>query len=450
MRSGYKKIYLFIKVLSLSWLILIIANSLKNHEKYYYDFYSIIINFIPFGICITLIAISFFLKDKEYRINIELSYFTLIFTYFFLEIFISVNDFRNYVFSLNHPREFHEKLIGKPVDKRKKYEIIDEIKKEQNQVYPLITPYMVLNKNPDIFPVNSISSSVLVSCNESGEWVYINSDNYGFRNSKETYDRDIDSIFIGDSYTWGACVKDNETIPVIFDKFLNQNSLNLGNVGNGPLLSLATLNEFGTYFSPKSIFYLFYDGNDFPSDLNLEKKNKVLASYLNNRFRQNLRGRLDYTNNFYKNIIEQAEKSDKDLSIKHHFKNFFSIKGFFNLSRIRNSLNSIKHNINNDYETLEIVFSNIKKTSDSLNAKAYFVYLPSWQTLSKVNNRFKSKSYKRIINLSKKYFSIIDMTPYLTNYKDFFYYKNSHYNAKGYELVAKIIADHVKKKEINK
>ena len=55
---------------------------------------------------------------------------------------------------------------------------------------------MVLNKNHDIFPVNSISSSVLVSCNESGEWVYINSDNYGFRNSKETYDRDIDSIFI--------------------------------------------------------------------------------------------------------------------------------------------------------------------------------------------------------------------------------------------------------------
>ena len=115
---------------------------------------------------------------------------------------------------------------------------------------------------------------------------------------------------------------------MIFDKFLNQNSLNLGNVGNGPLLSLATLNEFGTYFSPKSIFYLFYDGNDFPSDLNLEKKNKVLASYLNNRFRQNLRGRLDYTNNFYKNIIEQAEKSDKDLSIKHHFKIFFN-KRFF-------------------------------------------------------------------------------------------------------------------------
>ena len=83
MRSGYKKIYLFIKVLSLSWLILIIANSLKNHEKYYYDFYSIIINFIPFGICITLIAISFFLKDKEYRINIELSYLHLFLLTFF-------------------------------------------------------------------------------------------------------------------------------------------------------------------------------------------------------------------------------------------------------------------------------------------------------------------------------------------------------------------------------
>ena len=324
MRSGYKKIYLFIKVLSLSWLILIIANSLKNHEKYYYDFYSIIINFIPFGICITLIAISFFLKDKEYRINIELSYFTLIFTYFFLEIFISVNDFRNYVFSLNHPREFHEKLIGKPVDKRKKYEIIDEIKKEQNQVYPLITPYMVLNKNPDIFPVNSISSSVLVSCNESGEWVYINSDNYGFRNSKETYDRDIDSIFIGDSYTWGACVKDNETIPVIF--MFESKLIKSCNVAMAYYYHWRHWMSLNLLFAKIDLLFILWR-KWFSIGLKPWKKEQGV-SILFNRFRQNLRGRLDYTNNFYKNIIEQAEKSDKDLSIKHHFKNFFSIKFF--------------------------------------------------------------------------------------------------------------------------
>ena len=105
--------------------------------------------------------------------------------------------------------------------------------------------------------IKSLSNSVLVACKEAGEWVHTLSDKYGFRNLNEKYNQTIENIFLGDSYTWGACVNDNKTVQALFDKSTGSNSLNLGNVGNGPLLALATLNEFGSLFTPKSIFYLF-------------------------------------------------------------------------------------------------------------------------------------------------------------------------------------------------
>ena len=74
-------------------------------------------------------------------------------------------------------------MLGKPVDKRSKVEIINQFK-ENNIMYSHISPYMVINKNNDFFPVNSISNSTLIACNEGGEWVNIISDKYGFRNKK--------------------------------------------------------------------------------------------------------------------------------------------------------------------------------------------------------------------------------------------------------------------------
>ena len=97
--------------------------------------------------------------------------------------------------------------------------------------------------------------------------------------------------------------------------------MNLGNVGNGPFLALASLKEFGISFT-KSIIYLFYDGNDFPSDLNHEKKNPNLLSYLEKDFNQNLINRIKETDNYYKKIIEETPREEEKLTILQHFKNF--------------------------------------------------------------------------------------------------------------------------------
>ena len=63
------------------------------------------------------------------------------------------------------------------------------------------------------------------------------------------YNQKIDSVFVGDSYTWGSCVKDNQTIQAVFDRFNNSNSLNLGNIWEW------TISGFGLI---ERIWYFFF------------------------------------------------------------------------------------------------------------------------------------------------------------------------------------------------
>ena len=154
-------------------------------------------------------------------------------------------------------------------------------------------------------------------------------------------------------------------------------------------------------FHQKSIIYLFYDGNDFPSDLNHEKKNQIFLSYLKKDFNQNLINRIKETDNYYKKIIEETPKEEEKLAIFQHFKNFFSIKNFFNLSRSRHFLNSINIYTNQDFKTLTSIFKTIKETATTVNSKVYFVYLPSWNTASKTNKRFYFKVKRKLLIYQK-------------------------------------------------
>ena len=86
------------------------------------------INFIPFAFCVGLLFFSFFLKNKEKKINLEISFFSFIFSFFLLECLITLYEFKNFVYSQNYRVELHEKLLGKPVDKRSKVEIINQFK----------------------------------------------------------------------------------------------------------------------------------------------------------------------------------------------------------------------------------------------------------------------------------------------------------------------------------
>ena len=55
----------------------------------------------------------------------------------------------------------------------------------------------------------------------------------------------------------------------------DNNTVNFGVTGTGPLISLGILKEFGNNFKPKNTIYLYFEGNDL-DELNFEKEDNIL------------------------------------------------------------------------------------------------------------------------------------------------------------------------------
>ena len=61
------------------------------------------------------------------------------------------------------------------------------------------------------------------------------------------------------------------------------NTVNFGVTDTGPLVSLGILKEFGQYFKPRNVIYLYFEGNDL-EDLSFEKNEEYLLNYLEDNF----------------------------------------------------------------------------------------------------------------------------------------------------------------------
>ena len=96
-------------------------------------------------------------------------------------------------------------------DTRTKLEVIDDLRKKNEKVYPLYIPSYFLNQKTenDLFPLSGVSESVNVVCNETGEWFIYNSDKYGFNNLNKNWKKKIDIAVLGDSFVLGECVNEN-------------------------------------------------------------------------------------------------------------------------------------------------------------------------------------------------------------------------------------------------
>ena len=107
-------------------------------------------------------------------------------------------------------------------------------------------------------------------CNEGYGMIRYKSDRFGFRNENVNWNKDIDDLFIGDSFVAGSCVNNKNTLSYIYGKHNNRNSLNLGVIGNNPLHYEVTANIFIPQFTPKNIYIVFYanDYGKFRSHLN--------------------------------------------------------------------------------------------------------------------------------------------------------------------------------------
>jgi len=189
---------------------------------------------------------------------------------------------------------------GVTYDTRSKFEVVMDLRSSDPGVFPAIVPKTLLRRQSDgtlksrialdgreVLVLGGISNRTTVFCNESGEWITYLSDEHGFNNPAGVWNRtDIDVVVIGDSYAQGACVpSDANSAAVIRSRY--PATLNLGMLGNGPLMELAQLKEYVARYEPEVVLWFFYEQNDF-ADLENERNSPLLMSYLTGPFRQDL------------------------------------------------------------------------------------------------------------------------------------------------------------------
>lgn len=175
---------------------------------------------------------------------------------------------------------------------------------------PQWTPYgfaagrgvLPLADGSEVVPLTGPSGQLVVMCQE-GERPVVSyrADDVGLNNPAEAWRHETEILFVGDSFAHGACV-DNAAHFVHAVRQQHPGTINLGYSGNGPLIELAGIREYGRRLRPRVVFWMYDEANDVfsyspPSDLDVEIGHPILSRYLREPdFTQNLYARQDQVN----------------------------------------------------------------------------------------------------------------------------------------------------------
>jgi hypothetical protein len=345
--------------------------------------------------------------------------------------------------------------LGVKFDKRRPLEVKDELKAKGIDTVPAVKPDyfhklggLTGEKGTELlYPLGGVSRRTTVYGNESGKWVIYKSDRYGFNNPDEEWDSSqVELVLIGDSFTQGASVQTGEEIAGQIRSITNHSTISLGMGGNGPLIELAALKEYGESIRPKKVLWIYFDGNDL-KDLSRELNTPMLMKYLQNNFSQNLINKqkeLDTRLNKYIAEQEIIRRGDEKLLGT----------GWIRLSLIRELLMPKNYDIEYDkllsktYKLFPEILKAAKTRTEAWGGNLYFVYLPAFQWYSTPNFGEHANKKKVIEIVQGLKIPIIDIQQEVfAKHPDplalFPLRINGHYNAEGYSKVAKAIVDNV-------
>lgn len=367
-----------------------------------------------------------------------------------------------------------EEVTGIPFDRRSLFQLMADLEAEGQPALPAILPERTLRldeytglrhpilkaEGEPVLPFGMISRQKLIACNEFGKWLVISTDEHGFRNPPGYWSTDsLDIMAIGDSFTFGSCVEDDQTITAHLSKSY-ATVLNLGASGAGPLFVYAYLKEFGLVLQPKVVLWLFFEGNDM-QNLRKEEMTPLLLRYINEPdYRQNLLERQDaidrelveLTRNLlagsteaFKGATRNREKSWRrrllDFVLLRPLRIELQFKAF---DRYRDrSLERL------DFGRLREIMKRSRDLTASWGGRLYMVYLPSWlrhrDERGLATREFVDLAYEKLTTFAEDLeIPLIDVLEVFKRSPDphaLVPYPGMHYNAIGYELAARTIAD---------
>lgn len=351
--------------------------------------------------------------------------------------------------------------------KKKYLNLISDYNKQSNDPNPnfyLVVDYKYyidnkFNDNYSHYPLSNISNSKTIFCKENGHFKSIISDKFGFNNNNETYQKQIDTTIIGDSFGYGSCVDTNENVSGNLNN-LGLITLNFSSSGNGLISNYAIFREYVSEYKPKNVLLFWYEGNDFHNTQD-EYNSINLRRYIENKnFSQNLISKQEITDNNLQNFYEDLLNSE-NFVINEYELNFLEL---ITLKNIKNVLRNGKiiipnpylfKNYNDDkfYENIikDILYS-IKNDVNNWGGNVIIVYLPDYwryeilqdanlSTIRDMNYLKKKDNFLKIINhLNLKYLDFENILNNTNNPLTFFDNQSDpHYNKKGYQFLSNII-----------
>ena len=253
---------------------------------------------------------------------------------------------------------------------------------------------------------------------------------------------------IGDSFTHGACVFNEDSIVGNLEKLTNSKILNLSMTGNGPVMQFATLREYSQNLNVKKVLWFFSEGNDLYNLMN-ESKDPNLSIYLNDLYySQNLKTKQKKIDEMTNLLINQTEKKEPD---ERKFIRFLKLDTTRKLLLNDNKTIYGAGSFNEfDKNTYSFLLSNFKKILDMTNklvkknkSELIIIYMPEYSRYTQDYKFLHIKNdIKEITNdlqidfididnlVFKKYKNPLSLFPF----QGFF-----HYNKEGYKEVANSI-----------
>ncbi|WP_213247138.1 SGNH/GDSL hydrolase family protein [Bradyrhizobium sp. sBnM-33] len=338
---------------------------------------------------------------------------------------------------------------GVPFDERSKYQVVADLRAEGRRAYPTVHVGDLLNDPPSmsalrgVVPLGGVTRVLSVLCNETGTYTLFNSDRYGFKNDDAAYDRPVDTLVVGDSYAQGFCVPPEDDVAAQL-RAHGQSAVSVGSGGNGALLALASLMEYGSLLRPKTVLWLYFNGNDL-SDLAFERDNPVLRGYLEGRT-QNLAARTAELDALLTSFID-AKEVEWQQRLKEPVPIADRIRGFLTASRLRRFLRLDRDswNPNKKPEAQLALFEQVLREARSVasgwNGRIVFVYLPEWEHYAKAP----SPNRQPVLEIARRLgFPTVDFARVLDESDDplsYFPFRiKNHYTPEGYRRLAGEIA----------
>ena len=298
-------------------------------------------------------------------------------------------------------------------------------------------------KNLSIYPIGGISNKKILFLNKENSNIgYRENDRYGFNNDNEIWDEKINTIFIGDSFTYGSDVNYDENFVEIYKKSINQ-TLNLGCGGNGPIIEYATFVEYvkNLKLNPNYLFWVYYSGNDLTKDIVLEN-NSFYKNYLNNNFFQDLPSKQSNINKIIQTFIEtNNSKINKDKEFQENKINrYLSI---LKLSKIRSKLGLSKGYTKNSMEIFETILLKVNEDIKKWDGELIFIFIPSQSRYSNVTSYLDEFFYdlpiKKFLKKNDIRFLELNNVFKTTNDPNKFY--NGHLNILGHITLSDYILE---------